>query len=58
MTVLKEFQHEKLMRAGYDDAQATLLLLWRVDTTEAADLLRRGCEPSTALKILEPLAAH
>ena len=42
-----------LRRAGYgDDAAAALALAAHVDLHAALDLVRRGCPPETALRVL------
>jgi uncharacterized ferredoxin-like protein len=44
---------EELVRAGYDGDNALMLALERaVDLHAAVDLLRRGCPPDLAVKIL------
>ena len=44
---------EELRRAGYDERSALLLALrGEVDLHVATDLVRRGCPPATALRIL------
>jgi hypothetical protein len=44
---------EELLRAGYDNGTALeLALLPYVDLHSAIDLLRRGCPPATAVRIL------
>jgi hypothetical protein len=44
---------EELIRAGYDEFDAIELALDRgVDLHRAIDLLRRGCPPATAVRIL------
>ena len=44
---------ETLVRAGYPETDALLLAeLTLVDLHLATDLLRRGCSPDTALRIL------
>jgi hypothetical protein len=47
------WRHEELRRAGYPDRLALKLALRRnVDLHRAVDLLRRGCPPETAARIL------
>lgn len=44
---------EELVRAGYDGDNALMLALERrVDLHAAVDLLRRGCPPQLAVRIL------
>jgi hypothetical protein len=44
---------EQLLRAGYDETAALILAdLVHVDLHEAVDLVRQGCAPDTALRIL------
>lgn len=44
---------EELIRAGYDELDALELALERhVDLHRAVDLVRRGCPPKTAVRIL------
>lgn len=44
---------EELVRAGYDGDNALMLALERrVDLHAAVDLLRRGCPPQLAIRIL------
>lgn len=53
--VLYDWRRGKLEAAGFDRDQAELLLDWRVDSTEAADLLKRGCPVPHAMEIMRPL---
>ena len=47
------WRQEELCRAGYPDRLALKLALRRnVDLHQAVDLLRRGCPPETAARIL------
>ena len=44
---------EQLLRAGYEETAAVVLAdLGHVDLHLAVDLVRRGCAPDTALRIL------
>lgn len=43
---------EQLVVAGYDETDALVLAYSNVDLHVATDLLRYGCPPSTALRIL------
>lgn len=46
------WRFEALVAAGYDAGSALILASHaEVDLHEAADLLRRGCPPETALRI-------
>ena len=48
-----QWRLEELERAGYDDAAALeLALAPEVDLHRAISLVRRGCPPDTALRIL------
>ena len=47
------WRRQELRRAGYDRKQAAKLAASAdVDLHQAVDLLKRGCLPTTALKIL------
>lgn len=48
-----EWRVHALLRAGYDGMTALdLALTPEIDLHEAIDLLRRGCSPGTAVRIL------
>jgi len=50
---IERWRREELARAGYPgDAADALARRHDVDLHAAVDLLRRGCPPETALKIL------
>jgi len=50
---LFRWRSDELRRAGYDEREATLLAMHlEVDLHYAVELVRRGCPPTTALKIL------
>ena len=50
---IERWRTEELLRAGYEPAAASLLAArLDVDLHYAIDLLRAGCEPGLALRIL------
>ena len=50
---IERWRTAELLRAGYEPAAASLLAVrLDVDLHYAIDLLRAGCEPSLALRIL------
>ena len=52
--LVRSWRTQALERAGYPAALATKLAeLMYVDVHKATDLLRHGCSPELALKILE-----
>ncbi len=52
--LVRSWRTQALERAGYPATLATKLAeLMYVDVHKATDLLRRGCSPELALKILE-----
>lgn len=50
---VERWRVEELLRAGYDQAGAEVIATRHdVDLHRAVDLVRRGCEPELAVKIL------
>lgn len=47
-----EILEERLVRAGYNEHQASALVEANVDCHLAVELLEQGCDPDTAVDIL------